>query len=123
MKLGADLQAFDGDDIGAVQFAGKNQAGIYRLAVHHHRAGAAIAGAAAFLGAGDADLVAQQVEQESMGLDLAADGFAVEGELNFRVHGNSKFNWSDGVLEYWSVGLGIGKPITPSLHYSITPFF
>src|SRR3990170_8565483 len=66
MELGADLEPFYGHDLRAIQFAGKHQAGIHRLAVQKNGAGAAVAGAAAFLGAGDADLVAQEIEQETM---------------------------------------------------------
>ena len=41
----------------------QHQAGIDRRTVHQHRAGAAVAVAAAFLGAGQAEPVAQQIEQ------------------------------------------------------------
>jgi hypothetical protein len=83
---------FNRDDVSTVELTGKDQAGIYRLAVHQHRTSAAITGAAAFLGAGHADLIAQQIEQQPMSLNLAAQGVAVESELNRRVHKNLSIN-------------------------------
>ena len=73
VQLGADLQSLDGDDIGAVELAGKHQTGVDRLAVQKNRASAAVAGAAAFFGPGDADLIAQQIEQKTMIRNFTAD--------------------------------------------------
>ena len=59
MKLGSDLQSLDGHDISAVQLAGEHQTGIDRLAIEKYGASAAIAGAAAFLGSSEPDLVTE----------------------------------------------------------------
>ena len=51
----------------AVRLRGRDQAGADLLAVHQHGAGAAIAGVAADLGAGQAELVAQRVGERGEG--------------------------------------------------------
>ena len=56
-------QPFDGGDRAAFALAAGDEAGADRLAVEQHRAGAAIAGVAADLGAGQAELVAQHGRQ------------------------------------------------------------
>ncbi len=56
-------QALDGLHRGAVGLVGHHQARVDGLPVHEHGAGAALALAAAFLGAGEPQVVAQQVEQ------------------------------------------------------------
>ena len=50
--------------------SGERQAGQHALAVDMHGAGAALALVAAFLGAGQAETVAQGVEQRDARLDL-----------------------------------------------------
>src|SRR5688500_15826933 len=56
-------QPFHGHDRPAVALARSDQTRIDRLPVHQHGAGAALALAAAFLGAGQAQVLAQDVEQ------------------------------------------------------------
>ena len=56
-------QPFDGDDIAALDLAQRHQAGADLLAIQQHRAGAAIAGIAADLGAGQAEILAQHIGQ------------------------------------------------------------
>ncbi len=56
-------QPLDGSDVGAVLHDGKGETGIDAAAVQQHRAGAALAVVAAFLGPGQAQMVAQEVEQ------------------------------------------------------------
>ena len=56
-------QALDGDHLPPVGLVGQHQAGVDRLAVEQHRAGAALPGAAAVLGAGEADIVADDLQQ------------------------------------------------------------
>ena len=73
VQLGADLQSLDGDDIRTVELAGKNQAGVDRFTVQKNRAGAAVAGAAAFFGPGRTDLIAQKIEQKTMVRNFAAE--------------------------------------------------
>ncbi len=52
IELTAVGQPFDGGDLGIADLAGEHQAGIDRLAIDQHRAGAALAHAAGVLGAG-----------------------------------------------------------------------
>ena len=66
----------------------QHQARAHGRAVHQHRAGAAVAVAAAFLGAGQAQAVAQQLEQgvARVGEHLAL--LAVDGAGEQRLHGH-----------------------------------
>ena len=76
--------------------AAGDQAGADLLAVEQHRAGAAIAGIAADLGAGQAELVAQRaarrVRRRSVGRDAAVP-FSVEGECSAVGKGLSRQPW------------------------------
>ena len=72
-------QPLDGGDAGALGLGGQHQAGVHQPAVEDDAAGAAIAGAAAFLGAGEPELVAQHVEQRLLRLAQELDGLAVDG--------------------------------------------
>ena len=63
MKLIALRQAFDGRDLAPLHERGEREARFHALAVHQHRAGAALAEAAAFLRAGEMQVLAQSVEQ------------------------------------------------------------
>ena len=64
----------------------QHQAGADRCAVHQHRAGAAVAVAAAFLGAGEADPVAQQLEQGVARVGEHGALLAVDGAGEQRLH-------------------------------------
>ena len=63
MELLALRQALDGRDLAPLDEGGERQAGFHALAVHQHRAGAALAEAAAFLRAGEMQVLAQGIEQ------------------------------------------------------------
>ncbi len=65
MQLAILRHAFDRFDLAAVGFGRQHKAGADQPAVNHHAAGAAIAGRAAFLGAGQHQFVTQHVEQAS----------------------------------------------------------
>ena len=66
-------QRFDGLDRGALHRGGEGQAGVARPAVDQHGAGAAFAAIAADLGAGQADGLAQIVDQQQIvGDDIVA---------------------------------------------------
>src|SRR6056297_1855546 len=69
--------AFDRRDIGPVRFGGEHGAGFDRLAVHMHHAGPALGRVAANMGAGHAQIFAQEIGQERVALHLAGDGFPV----------------------------------------------
>ena len=65
--------------LGALGLDGKDGAGLHRLAVDMDDAGAALAGVAADMGAGHAEMLAQELDQQRARLDLAGDGLAVDG--------------------------------------------
>ena len=69
-------------DLAALGLGAQHQAGADEPAVEHDAAGAAIAGAAAFLAAGQAEPVAQHVEQRLVGLAEILDGIAVDRGRN-----------------------------------------
>src|SRR3954451_5959717 len=61
-------EAFDGGDLAAREARGRNRAGAHRLAIDQHRAGAALAEAAAVFGALQAEIVADGVQQGLFGI-------------------------------------------------------
>ena len=63
-------QALDRGDLRAVGLHRQHGAGLDRLAVDMHDAGAALAGVAADMGAGQAQLLAQELDQQRARLDL-----------------------------------------------------
>ena len=69
--------SFDGADVGAVRLDREHGAGFHRLAVEIDRAGAAMAGLAADMRAGDVLLIAQEVDKQGSRLDQSFDGLAV----------------------------------------------
>ena len=81
-------EALDGAHVAAIDLADGHQAGVHHLAVEEHRAGAALALAAALLGAGQAEVLAQHVEQPAHAghRDLELD--AVDGQVV--AHGASR---------------------------------
>ena len=62
-------QALDGGDLGAVGLHGEHQAGAHRVAVEQHRARPAHAVLAAEVGAGEGEVLAEDVGQGLAGLD------------------------------------------------------
>ena len=79
MQLGALRHALDGLDRAALGLGAEHQAGADQAAVEQHAAGAAVAGRAAFLAAGQVELVAQHVEQGLLGLAEELHRIAVDG--------------------------------------------
>ena len=65
------LEAFHGRDLVALGGRGQHRAGLHRLAVHQHDARPAVGGVAAPVGAGQAELVAQEVHEQQPRLDVA----------------------------------------------------
>ena len=77
---------FDRDDpVGGLHGADRNRAGTHDLAVEVHRARAALRDAAAVFGAGEADLLADDPQERSVGLHLHVTDPAVDVELGHRV--------------------------------------
>ena len=75
-------EALDGDNALAVGLRGEHQAGAHRLALDQHGAGAAHTVLAADMGAGEADLVAQEVGKIDARLDAAGVFGAVDVDLD-----------------------------------------
>ncbi len=80
--------AFDGDDRRALSLQREHVAGLDRRTVHVHGAGAALGGIAAHVGAGQAQVVADEVYQERSRLHLGRDRLAVHGHRHFDWHGS-----------------------------------
>src|SRR5262249_40786684 len=72
--------ALDGLDARAVALHGKRQAAAHDHAVEPHGAGAAKAMLAADMAAGEAELLAQEVDERRAGIDALAHLFAVHAE-------------------------------------------
>ena len=70
-------QPFDGGHLGAIGLDRQQGAGFDRLAVDMDDAGAALAGVAADMGAGQAELLAQELHQQRSALDSTGGGLAV----------------------------------------------
>ena len=83
------LDAFDGEDVRAVdQLAGREDARHDGFLVHQNGASAAFAFAAAFLGAGQSEIIAQDVQQPPTGGEAQFGLFAVDGPSSLNVaHG------------------------------------
>jgi hypothetical protein len=76
------LQTFDGCDLAPHRVLGEREAGIDRLTVHQHRAGAALAEVAALFRAGQAQVLPQREQQRVLIGHRDADGLAVDLELD-----------------------------------------
>src|SRR5439155_11656803 len=73
-------EAFDGDDLRPVGLDGEEHAALHRASVHQDRAGAAVAGVAADVGAGQVEVVANEVDEQLARLDLALIALAVDSD-------------------------------------------
>src|SRR6266850_6607460 len=83
VQLAAPRQALDGGDAGAVQLRDELQAGVHPLAVDDHGASPALPQVAALLGAGEAQVLPQGVEQDDARLDAQGAGLAVHQQAHF----------------------------------------
>src|SRR5450631_3429911 len=73
--------AFDGSDLLPLATGGEQRTGEHRRAVHEHRAGSAGGIVAAALGAGEAEIAAQHVEQQRARLDGELVGKTVNAQF------------------------------------------
>src|SRR5262244_113719 len=71
-------EALDGGDGTAARLHGEHEAARHRLAIEMHGAGAAVPGAAALFGPGQAEVLPKRVEQRLVGLHEHLDGLAVD---------------------------------------------
>ena len=65
---------------GAVRLCGEDRAGLHRIAIEMHGAGAALAGIAADVRARERKLVPQEIDQQRARIDVRGDLLAVDGE-------------------------------------------
>ncbi len=82
MQRAAVGHAFNGGDLLIFRLHGEQRTGFYWLAVQVHGACAALAGIAADVGAGEAQLFAQDVNQQRARLDVDRVRGSVDGERN-----------------------------------------
>src|SRR2546426_5168853 len=88
VQLAVLLQAFHRGDLRALGLDREDGAGLHGLAIEQHRAGAAVGGVAADVRAGQAQVLAEQVDEKQSRLDLHAVRSAVDGQLDvMRGHG------------------------------------
>jgi hypothetical protein len=80
VQFSVDSEAFDGLNAGSVGLQDGHEAAVDKLAVHAHAAGAAFAFAAAFLGAGEVKIFAEDVEETLHGRDVEGLRCVVDGE-------------------------------------------
>ena len=74
-------QAFDAGDVRTVCLQGQHGAGLDRIAVKQDRAAAALAGVATHMGASEAELLSQDVDQQSPLVDLQAMGLTIDRDV------------------------------------------
>jgi hypothetical protein len=77
MQLAAGRNRFDGFHLAAVRLNGEQRARAQGYAVDVNRAGAALAGIAADMSAGEAEMLAQELDKRAAWLNLPEDGFAI----------------------------------------------
>src|SRR5690348_17984283 len=77
MELVAVSEAFDRGDLRALGLHRQQGAALDRVAVHVDDTGAALAGIAADMGPGEAQMLAQELNQQRAGLDIALNRLAV----------------------------------------------
>src|SRR5580765_8233453 len=81
-ELAALREAFDGGDLLAHRGAEREGAGAHGGAIDVHGARAALRDAAAVLGAGEPDLLADRPQQRLIGVDVDVENLAVDGQLS-----------------------------------------
>jgi hypothetical protein len=72
-------QTFDRGHLAAVGLRGEQRAGLHRRAVEEHGAGAAVRGVATDVGAGEAQVLTEVVDEQRARLDLVLRGRTVDG--------------------------------------------
>ena len=82
-------EALDRGDLDAVALHGEEVAGLHGLAVHEDGAGAALAGVAPDVGAGEPDQLANIVDEQESRLHFVAVRLAVDGHLHWEFHDSS----------------------------------
>ena len=77
MQLLALGEALDRGDLGPFKPDGEQRAALHRLALDMHGAAATLRGVAADMCAGEAQILAQEIDKQCARIDVAADELAV----------------------------------------------
>jgi hypothetical protein len=85
-------QALHGRHLVAIGADRQRDAGADHLPIEQHRAGAADADPASFLGAGEPEIVPEAIEQRAVGGNLDRARRAVDGETDLSVHRRASFS-------------------------------
>jgi hypothetical protein len=80
VKVAVVREPLDRRDVGAVRLDGEHGAGLHRHPVEMHGAGAALGGVAGDLRPGQAEAVADEVDEERPRLDFGLAGNAVDSD-------------------------------------------
>jgi len=86
----AFCDALDGGDVRARGLAGQHGAGLYRPAIDMDDAGAALAGVAADMGAGQVQIFAQEMDEKGPVFDFSRDGLPFTVSLTVDTRGTSR---------------------------------
>ena len=84
VQLVALGDAFDGGDVGAVGLSDQHGAGFHRPAIDMDDAGAALAGVASDMRAGESEMVAQEMDKQRSVFDIAGDRLAIDCQFDCR---------------------------------------
>ncbi len=86
VQLAVLRDAFDGHDIRAVCLHREHGAALHRAAIDMDHAGPALAGIAADMRPRPAKMLSDHLDEQGTGIDLCADGFAVQRARNINRH-------------------------------------
>src|SRR5258708_37810451 len=107
--VGARRDALDGEEIVAVRLHGEHQARARRAAVHQDRAGAAYAVLAAEMGAGEAELMADEIRERDADLHFLLVALAVDRQRDLA-------GLAHMFLYIFSSLLGVMAGLVPAIH-------
>src|SRR6185369_3472873 len=80
------LHALDRPDVRAIRLDGEHRAALHRLAVDRDGARTALAGVAADVGAGELQVLAQELDEHPSGLDIPLSWLSVDDERDVLDH-------------------------------------
>ena len=90
MQVAVRREPLYGDDIRALHMRGQNVAGLGGAAIDVHGARPTLSRVAADVRAGEAQMRAQELDEQRARVDFRADGFPVDGHRDGNAHGFSR---------------------------------